>query len=128
MTLNRTVRSTRASPPLLEIEWMDPEPALVRRFLGMVEVDSGTLLLGDPTYCLPHAAHGKSGIDYQAVIDAPIETSLYLNGRPVLLLSNFGGDGSFPVIAELDEYGELVRVTIEFEEPDDARDDPGEVP
>jgi hypothetical protein len=41
-----------------------------RRFRGIVEVDSGTLLLDDPLHCLPEAASGKTGIDYAAVIDA----------------------------------------------------------
>ena len=40
-----------------------------RRFLGMVEVDSGTLLVGDPLYCLPDGARDGAGIDYAAVID-----------------------------------------------------------
>lgn len=38
-----------------------------RRFLGIVEVDSGTLLVGDPAYCLPSIEHGKAGIDYSAI-------------------------------------------------------------
>lgn len=51
---------------------MSDEPMPERRFLGVVEVDSGTLLIGDPTYCLPRAEDRKPGIDYQAVIDAPL--------------------------------------------------------
>jgi len=90
-----------------------------RRFLGVVEVDSGTLLIGDPAYCLPRAADKKPGIDYQAVIDAPLVLAQHLAKLPVLLLSQFGGDGTFPVFAEFDEYGEVARVTIEFVEPDD---------
>ena len=101
----------------------DVEPELERRFLGMVEVDSGTLIVCDPVYCLPHAASGKPGIDYQAVIEAPDEPASYLSGRPVLLIGRFGGDGTFPVFGELDEYGELVRVTIEFVGPEDDDND-----
>ncbi len=93
---------------------MTIEPNPERRFLGVVEVDSGTLLLGDPMYCLPRATSLKPGIDYQAVIDAPNEPASYLGGQPVMLLGQFGGDGTFPVFAEFDQDGVVWRVTIEF--------------
>lgn len=98
---------------------MEPEPTHERRFLGVVEVDSGTLLVGDPAYCLPYASDGKPGIDYAAVIAAPNEPAGYLGEKPVLLLGRFGGDGTFPVFGEFDEYGELIRVTVEFVGPED---------
>jgi hypothetical protein len=31
----------------------------------------------------------------------------------------FGGDGTFPVFAEVDEDGSVVRVTVEFVEPEE---------
>ena len=85
-------------------------------FPGLVEVDSGTLLIGDPLYRLPRLAEGTPGIDYQAVIEG---TAGYLAGQPVLLLGGFGGDGSFPVYGEFDEYGEMTRATVEFVGPDE---------
>jgi hypothetical protein len=87
-----------------------------RRFLGIVEVDSGTLVLGDPLYCLPEAARGRPGIDYAAVIEAPDEHASYLASKPVLLLGRFGGDGTFPVFGEYED-GELLRVIVEFVDP-----------
>ena len=96
---------------------MEMEPTSPRRFLGMVEVDSGTLVVGDPAYLLASASRGKEGIDYQAVIEAPDGVSTYLAGQPVLLIGGFGGDGTFPV------YGELARVTIEFVGPDEDEDE-----
>jgi hypothetical protein len=101
---------------------MNVEPALERRFLGMVEVDSGTLLVGDPIYCLPYAKEAKPGIDYESIIGASDTMASHLAGQPVILLAAFGGDGTFPVFGEIDEYGELVRVTIEFVEPDEVED------
>jgi hypothetical protein len=98
---------------------MDDEPAFERRFLGMVEVDSGTLLLGDPLYCLPRAKGGTPGIDYASVIGATDEAASYLGGKPVLLLGQFGGDGTFPVFADVDEDGFVVRVTVVFVEPEE---------
>jgi len=96
---------------------VDDGEVLERRFLGMVEVDSGTLILGDPLYCLPRAKDGTPGIDYRSIIGAPDEPASYLDGKPVLLLGRFGGDGTFPVFAELDEDDVVVRVTVEFVEP-----------
>jgi hypothetical protein len=96
---------------------MDDEPALERRFLGMVEVDSGTLLLGDPLYCLRDATVGRPGIDYSTVIAAPDKPASYLDGNLTMLLRQFGGDGTFPVFAEFDEDGFVVRVTVVFVDP-----------
>ena len=38
------------------------EPAVERQFLGVVEVDSGTLVISDPAYCLPHRDRDKPGV------------------------------------------------------------------
>jgi hypothetical protein len=93
----------------------DQQAAIERRFLGVVEVDSGTLLVGDPCYALPDAAKGKPGIDYAAVTKSlNDENADYLDERPVLLLQNFGGDGTFPVFGEFDG-GELVGIWINLD-------------
>jgi hypothetical protein len=88
-----------------------------RRLLDLVEVDSGTLVIGDPAYILPSVADGRLGVDFGAVIasDDPIGS---LDQTPALLLQAFGGDGSFPVFGEYED-GELVRVTIEFLAPEE---------
>jgi hypothetical protein len=78
-----------------------------RRFLGMIEVDSGTLLVGDPVYVLPRARDAKPGVDFQEVVDA--DASVYaprIGGKPVLLLRRFGGDGPFPVFGKFVEMRE----------------------
>ena len=89
-------------------------PLSSEKLIGVVEVDSGTLVIGDPVYLLPHAARGKGGVDYEAVIGAcdPIGR---LGGQPVLLLQQFGGDGTFPVFGQYED-GELIRVTIDLVE------------
>ena len=92
-----------------------------RRLLGWVEVDSGTLLIGDPVYVLPRASDGKPGVDYQAVVEAPADRHAHsLADRPVLLLQRFGGDGSFPVVGEFAE-GELIAVHIDLDPPMDEQ-------
>ena len=86
-----------------------------RRLLGIVEVDSGTLLVGDPAYALPSKKHSKPGIDYEAVVQSPGDQhGAQLAGRPVVLLANFGGDGAYPVFGEFED-GELLRAVVEFE-------------
>ena len=100
-----------------------PNPPLERRFLGMVEVDSGTLLVGDPPYCLPDAERGQAGHRLPGRHRRPGRAGGLPRRRPVLLLGRFGGDGTFPVYGEFDEDGEFLRATIEFVEPDE--DDEG---
>ena len=87
------------------------------RYLGVVEVDSGTLVIGDPTYLLPRAREWRAGVDYQAVLDAEPEPHAQpLAGQPVLLVQNFGGDGTFPVFGEFID-GELVGIHIDLDPP-----------
>ncbi|MEP7378016.1 MAG: hypothetical protein ABI725_00480 [Chloroflexota bacterium] len=51
---------------------------------------------GDPAYALPSAEEGKPGIDYAAMPDLIGAPAYQLAAQPVVLLSNFGGDGSSP--------------------------------
>ncbi len=96
---------------------------LERRYFGNVEVDSGTLLVADPCYVLPRADRAEAGVDYKAVLDADFnEHASRIGSKPVILLSNFGGDGSFPVFGEFDE-GELVGIYIDLAPPDDDEED-----
>ena len=85
-----------------------------RRVIGVIEVDSGTVLVGDPTYALPDAERGRPGIDYSAVLADVESHGRRLGGEPVVLLANFGGDGLYRVIGEFEE-GEFLRAIIEFE-------------
>jgi hypothetical protein len=86
-----------------------------RRLLGVVDVDSGTLLVGDPTYLLAQRSRGKEGADYEEVIRA--DASLIgspLGDRPVLLIQGFGGDGTFPVFGEFED-GAFLRLVVDFD-------------
>lgn len=85
-----------------------------RRVIGIIEVDSGTVVVGDPAYALPSKEHGKPGIDYSLIPDLTGAPAYQLGGEPVVLLSNFGGDGAYPVIGEFED-GEFMRAIIEFE-------------
>src|SRR5947207_1744360 len=78
-------------------------PVIERKCIGLVGVDSGTMVLGDPTYLLSSREQSKHGIDYQEVIDAPIEPVQDFGGRPILLFQDFGGDGTFPVFGDFED-------------------------
>ena len=82
-----------------------------RKFLGVIEIDSGTLVIGDPAYLLPSTGHSKPGIDYQAVIDAaPLAHQPFANGL-AMLLTTPDGDGPLGVYGEFED-GELWKVSI----------------
>ena len=91
------------------------------RYLGQVEVDSGTLVIGDPCYLLSRIADGRAGVDYEAVLQTDEPVTSPLDGQPVVLLRQFGGDGSFPVFGEYED-GELIRAIVDFVEPDEGGD------
>jgi hypothetical protein len=96
----------------------DESEELESRFLGLVEVDSGTLLLADPAYILPSEEQNKPGLDYAAIFDAPRPAGP-IGGRPVLLVQDFGGDGTFPVFGKFDG-ADLVSVTVYLFEPEEG--------
>ena len=96
-------------------EEQTPERAIERRFFGVIEVDSGTFVIGDPAYLLPDQADGKPGVDYAAVTDAAGEdVAVQIANHTAVLVQNFGGDATFPVYAEFED-GELARVIIELD-------------
>lgn len=84
-----------------------------RRVIGIIEVDSGTVVVGDPAYALPSVQDAKPGIDYSPVIADVESHGRQLADQPVVLLSNFGGDGAYPVIGEFED-DEFMRAIIEF--------------
>jgi len=82
-----------------------------RKFLGVIEIDSGTLVIGDPAYLLPSASDSKPGIDYQAVIDAEkSDFAPFANGL-TMLLTIPEGDGPLAVYGEFED-GELWKVSV----------------
>ena len=87
--------------------------------IGVVEIDSGCLVIGDPAYLLASARHGKAGVDYQTVVDADWRKAITpIASGFALLLQRFGGDERFPVWARFDGP-ELVSLPVDFTEPDE---------
>ena len=84
-----------------------------RRFLGIVEVDTGTLVIGDPAYL---AAGGETSAMHPGAEADPAISQFVLpiaNGL-ALQIQNFGGDGSFAVFGDFDEE-ELMSIIVDLE-------------
>jgi hypothetical protein len=95
-------------------------------FLGLVEVQGGSLVIGDPGYLLPHAASRSPGIDYAEVVGAGDTWAAQpLANKPVLLLQRFGGDGTFPVYGEFQD--ERLRAVLIDLDPDEDRPEGAQV-
>jgi len=59
-----------------------------QRFLGLVEIDSGMLLVADPSHVLPSADENKPGVDYSATLGATGHAQPIANGAALLLGSS----------------------------------------
>ena len=91
-----------------------------RVLVGYVGVDSGSVIIVDPSYVL-HSEERE--LDYlspithkqvfQGDISKPRQVSWGLAG--VVYSPTYDGDGSYPVYAET-ENGKVLRLTIEFKE------------
>jgi hypothetical protein len=96
----------------------DDEVEFDSKFLGVVEVDSGTLLIADPAYVLPRAQDKQPGIDYSKILEATTPAGP-IGGQPVLLVQSFGGDGTYPVFGTFDGP-DLLKITVYFVQPDEG--------
>lgn len=95
----------------------------MRKHIGNVSVDAGLMWIGDPCYII-HAekvakslgndwiefAHGLRGQDFREYSHDSGAGGLGV------VVGSFGGDGVYPVYAETNERGRVLRVTVEFEE------------
>ncbi|MFJ6183729.1 hypothetical protein [Streptomyces sp. NPDC092295] len=95
--------------------------------IGTVEVDSGTVFVGDPCYTATGDAshHIKTWPEWCE--RAPFGENSYDVTEPAghglgLSIPTLYGDGSWPVYAELVE-GRVARVTIDFDPTYDEGDD-----
>lgn len=99
------------------------ETSLERRFLGVVEVDSGTLLISDPAYVLPRGEEDRPGIDFQAVIDTQLKpNAAYPFADKLALLIGLDSDGPYGVWGDFDDEL-LVSVHIDMNPIGSSEDD-----
>lgn len=97
-----------------------------------VDVDSGQIWIGDPCYILPCKVTGKEGLDYEDLIEddsnypkSGVKAIPHGNGNrgKGILISNFGGDGSYRVTVSKDAVnGRPVAVTVHFNYAEEDKD------
>ena len=91
---------------------MTGEGALIeRKFLGVVEVDSGTLVIGDPGYLLPRKSRNVPGIDFETVVASLGETNPTPFANGLTLLFALDADGPYPVYGDYEE-GEMIQIRV----------------
>jgi len=89
--------------------------------IGHVGVDSGTVMIGDPCYTLPDDASQRdetartwevlcSKTDYSKQVQ-----ELFGDGMGLIVSSGYG-DGYYPVYAERNEEGRILRILVDFDE------------
>ena len=103
------------------------------RKLGEVNVESGILLLGDPSDRVAYhgwkrawdAAYDRSQqsvmarfrAQQQGVAEAELPAVIRFASFEIgesMVIVGFGGDGTYPVFGEYDESGRLARLTVDF--------------
>lgn len=92
------------------------EAAVEERLLGVVEVGTGTLVIGDPDYLVPEL-HGRTRLEYREVREADTrEYAVPVADGMALLVQRFGGGERFPVYGEFVD-DELMAVRVDFVDP-----------
>lgn len=98
----------------------------MEKIIGYCGVDSGQILLIDPCYVwgddfFPDGE--PTGGNY----DTACRITLGENGAGEVaggvVTGTYYGDGNYPVIAEMDSSGRILRVTIDFDPQDDEDDE-----
>jgi hypothetical protein len=80
--------------------------------IGVVGVDSGTMLLGDPCYWLSDKDYEKEVVHPNFDKSRQICYDLGHAGKGVIVSSGYG-DGCYPVIAKFQD-GRVKEVTVKF--------------
>jgi len=90
--------------------------------VGEVGVDSGQIMIVDPCYVLDDdfVVGGKpTGGKYDAICRMTLSGKGYGEVADGFATGTLGGDGTYPIIAELNDRGQIVRLTIDFAYDDD---------
>jgi hypothetical protein len=93
--------------------------------IGVVDVDAGLIMIGDPCYVLPDNAPRRPLVQdwtrfCEMVSDQQVAQPV--GDRCGLVIRPPDGDGEYPVTAEVSRSGRLLRVTIDFDPADDYCD------
>lgn len=101
----------------------------MKKKIGYVIVDSGEIMIIDPCYIDSYWEKGRSLDNTLAIgtYDDIAKTTLSPKGYGQIInsekikglgfvISNFGGDGKYPVYAEFGETEKVKKLTIDFEQ------------
>lgn len=86
--------------------------------VGSIGVDSGQIMIVDPCYVLDDDYRPElnpTGGKYDEVCRATIDRNHGETSFGAFATSTLHGDGVYPVVADLDEHGRIIRLTISFE-------------
>lgn len=80
--------------------------------IGVVGVDSGTLLLGDPCYWLSDTSYLNEVVNAKFDKSRQVKFDLGHDGKGVIVSSGYG-DGCYPVFATIKD-GRVKEITVKF--------------
>ena len=98
-----------------------------REQVGVIGVDAGIVMVGDPCY---HIGKDVPPKDFCRSWSEFCQTKLSENGKAVdavqlnydmgheglaVVVGGFGGDGCYPVFVEKDRTGKVTRLVVEFD-------------
>jgi hypothetical protein len=114
---------------------MNSNETVRTEIIGHCGVDSGTLMVIDPCYVLkderdPNLPYDKSSEYMRTVMPtceapwaAPVLLDDYDQRDMGVVFSTLDGDGDYPIIAEYNSAGRIVRVIIDFAYDEDDYED-----
>jgi hypothetical protein len=87
--------------------------------VGRVTVDSGLVHLGDPLFLTPDELNENPYQNWEEISEKAFQEAkngayLHKNRHLGMIITDFGGDGDYPVYVEEDETGFVKRVIIDF--------------
>lgn len=96
--------------------------------IGSLGVDSGTVMVGDPSYTLPDKRFPPKGqqcdyVDFLNVLDDGNVWTPWGDAGMPLIISTRDGDGSFPVYVRLGSNGRPAQILIDFEGESEEEDE-----
>ena len=97
----------------------------MEKIIGYCGVDSGQILLIDPCYVWDdqfNADGEPTGGDYDTACRITLGKDRAGEVAGGVVTSTLHGDGSYPVIAECDASGRILRITIDFDPADPTED------
>lgn len=92
------------------------------QLIGHCAVDSGQVMIVDPCYVIKDYKSGQAENEYTEVCDMTLSEAGHGEVLGGFVTRTLYGDGRYPVYAEMDSHGRIVKMTIDFD-PDGSTDE-----